>query len=56
MNYAKNMTATFLHMQTIKYLIEQTDFEWLDLGDVREKYRHCLGCEEYFCYSYEIQL
>ena len=56
MHYAKNMTATFLHMQTIKYLIEQTDFEWLDLGDVREKYRHCLGCEEYFCYSYEIQL
>lgn len=56
MRYAKNMTATFLHMQTIKYLIEHTDFEWLDLGDVREKYRHNLGCEEYFCYSYEIKL
>lgn len=56
MHYAKNMTATFLHMQTIKFLIEKTDFEWLDIGDAREKYRHCLGCEEYFCYSYEVQL
>lgn len=56
MNYAKNMTATFLHMQTIKFLIEKTDFEWLDIGDAREKYRNCLGCEEYFCYSYEVQL
>ena len=56
MHYAKNMTATFLHMQTIKFLIEKTDFEWLDLGDAREKYRHSLGCEEYFCYSYEVQL
>ncbi|MPN53461.1 hypothetical protein SDC9_201125 [bioreactor metagenome] len=50
------MTATFLHMQTIKFLIEKTDFEWLDLGEAREKYRHNLGCEEYFCYSYELQL
>ena len=56
MHYAKNMTATFLHMQTIKFLIEKTDFEWLDIGDAREKYRHNLGCEEYFCYSYELQL
>ena len=56
MHYAKNMIATFLHMQTIKYLIEKTDFEWLDLGDAREKYRHNLGCEEYFCYSYEVKL
>ena len=56
MHYAKNMTATFLHMQTIKYLIEKTDFAWLDLGDTSEKNRHCLGCEEYFCYSYEVQL
>lgn len=56
MHYAKNMTATFLNMQTIKFLIEKTDFEWLDIGDAREKYRHNLGCEEYFCYSYELQL
>ena len=56
MHYAKNMTATFLHMQTIKFLIEKTDFEWLDIGDAREKYRNNLGCEEYFCYSYEVQL
>ena len=56
MHYAKNMTATFLHMQTIKFLIEKTDFEWLDIGDASEKYRHNLGCEEYFCYSYEVKL
>ena len=56
MHYAKHMTSTFLHMQTIKFLIEKTDFEWLDIGDAREKYRHNLGCEEYFCYSYELQL
>lgn len=56
MHYGKNMIATFLHMQTIKFLIEKTDFEWLDLGDAREKYRQYLGCEEYFCYSYEVQL
>ena len=56
MHYVKNMTATFLYMQTIKFMIEKTDFEWLDIGDAREKYRHCLGCEEYFCYSYEVQL
>ena len=43
-------------MQTIKFLIEKTDFEWLDIGDAREKYRNNLGCEEYFCYSYEVQL
>ena len=54
--YDESLTETFLHMQTIKWLIEKTDFEWLDLGDVREKYRHSLGCEEYYCYSYEIQL
>ena len=56
MQYAKKMTATFLHMQTIKFLIEKTDFEWLDLGEAREKYRYNLGCEEYFCYSYELHL
>ena len=56
MHYVKNMTATFLYMQTIKFMIEKTDFEWLDIGDAREKYRHCLGCEEYFCYSYEVKL
>ena len=54
--YDESLTETFLHMQTIKFLIEKTDFEWLDLGEASEKYRHSLGCEEYFCYSYEVQL
>ena len=54
--YDESLIETFLHMQTIKFLIEKTDFEWLDIGDAREKYRHNLGCEEYFCYSYEVQL
>ncbi|MGE4589173.1 MAG: GNAT family N-acetyltransferase [Acidaminococcaceae bacterium] len=54
--YAKNLVELFLYTQTIKWLIEHTDFEWLDLGELRNKYRTCLGCEEYYCYSYEIKL
>lgn len=55
-SYSKCSPGIFLHTQTIKWLIENTEVEWLDLAGGREQYKYLLGCEEYFCHSYEIQL
>lgn len=54
--YAKCSPGIFLHTQTIKWLIENTEVEYLDLAGGREPYKYILGCEEYFCHSYEIKL
>ena len=54
--YDKYSPGIFLHTQTIKWLIENTEVEWFDLAGGREQYKYLLGCEEYFCHSYEIQL
>lgn len=55
-NYAKCSPGIFLHTQMIKWLIENTELEWLDLAGGHEIYKYNLGCEEYFCHSYEIEL
>lgn len=55
-NYAKCSPGIFLHTQTIKWLIEETEAECMDFAGGHEDYKYWLGCEEYFCYSYEIAL
>lgn len=55
-SYSKYAPGIFLHTQAIKWLIENTEVEWFDLAGGHEQYKYLLGCEEYFCHSYEIQL
>ena len=55
-NYAKDLIWLFLHTQMIKWSIENSTFEWVDFADIKKKYRNWLGCEDYCCRSYEIEL
>lgn len=55
-SFANLSPGMFLHSQIIKWLITDTDVKWLDMAGGREHYKYWLGCQEYFCYSYEIQL
>lgn len=55
-SYAKDLIWLFLHTQMIKWSIQNSTFEWIDFADVKRKYRNWLGCEDYCCRSYEIQL
>lgn len=55
-SFAKLSPGMFLHSQTIKWLINNTDVKCFDLAGGREQYKYWLGCKEYFCYSYEIKL
>jgi|GEM_PF-1468836 len=55
-SYGKCSPGIFLHTQTIKWLIEETEAECMDFAGGHEAYKYWLGCEEYFCYSYEIAL
>ena len=55
-SFAKLSPGMFLHSQTIEWLINNTDVKCFDLAGGKEPYKYWLGCEEYFCYTYEIQL
>lgn len=55
-NYAKDLIWLFLHTQMIKWSIQNSTLEWLDFADIKKKHRSWLGCEDYCCRSYEIQL
>lgn len=55
-DYAKDLIWLFLHTQMIKWSLQNSTFEWLDFADIKKKYRNWLGCEDYCCRSYEIQL
>ncbi|MGL5207410.1 MAG: hypothetical protein ACRC8T_07880 [Acidaminococcaceae bacterium] len=55
-NYDKDLLWVFLQTQGIKWLIQNSAFEWVDFGNLKKQYRNWLGCEDYYCQSYEIEL